>query len=73
MELQNDDLLNVSSPLKTSVKINYDMKSLIKSEFVFDKDPDLINAGLSDEEYLSLSRRRAESKLIKTKIIYKMN
>jgi hypothetical protein len=50
------------------------MRTLVKSEFIYDVDPDLtVEAGLSAEEYLALSRRRAESKLIKSKIIYKIN
>lgn len=50
------------------------MRTLVKSEFVYDVDPDLtVEAGLSAEEYLALSRRRAEAKLIKSKIIYKIN
>lgn len=55
------------------MNIQYDVKSLVKSEFVYDMEPELIDRGISDEEYLQLSRRRAESKLIKSKIIYKIN
>lgn len=73
MEMKNEDLLNISSPLRTSIKINYDMKSLVKSEFVYDMDPELVDKDLTDEEYLNITRRRAESKLIKMKIIYKLN
>ena len=60
--------------MKTEVNVRYDLRTLIKSEFVYDVDPDLsVEAGLSAEEYLALSRRRAEAKLIKSKIIYKVN
>jgi hypothetical protein len=47
------------------VKVNYDLKSLIKPQEVDDKP-------LNDEQFLNLQRKRAESKLIKTKIIYKL-
>jgi len=46
---------------------------LIKSEFVHEVDPELIDRELTDDEYLERARRRAESKLIKSKIIYKIN
>jgi hypothetical protein len=74
-ELQNQDLFDLSSAgLKTEVNVRYDMRTLVKSEFIHDIDPDLsVEAGLSAEEYLALSRRRAEAKLIKSKIIYKIN
>ena len=74
-EIQNQDLFDLSSAgLKTEVNVRYDMRTLVKSEFIHDIDPDLsVEAGLSAEEYLALSRRRAEAKLIKSKIIYKIN
>jgi hypothetical protein len=59
--------------LKQNISINYDMKSLVKSEFINDVEPELVDQDMNDEEYLRLARRRAESKLIKTKIIYKIN
>lgn len=74
-DLQNQDTLDLSTAgLKTEVSVKYDMRTLVKSEFVHDVDPDLTEeAGLSAEEYLALSRRRAEAKLIKSKLIYKIN
>ena len=74
-ELKNQDYLDISSAgLKTEVNVRYDMRTLVKSEFVNDVDPDLtVEAGLTSEEYLALSRLRAETKLIKSKIIYKIN
>jgi hypothetical protein len=71
--IKNEDLTNLSSMLKQSVTIDYDMKSLVKSEFVYDVEPELIDSEMSDVDYLRLARRRAEAKLIKTKIIYKIN
>jgi hypothetical protein len=41
--IKNEDLTNLSSMLKQSVTIDYDMKSLVKSEFVYDVEPDLID------------------------------
>ncbi len=71
--IKNEDLMNLSSSLKQSISISYDMKSLVKSENVFDMEPELIDSEISDSDYLRQARRRAESKLIKTKIIYKMS
>lgn len=71
--IKNEDLTNLSSSLKQNVSVQYDMKSLVKSEFVYDMEPELIDMELSDEEYLRIARRRAETKLIKSKIIYKIN
>ena len=58
--------------MRTNVRVTCDIKSLIKSEFVYDKEPELEDASLSGEQFLDIQRRRAETKLIKTKIIYKM-
>lgn len=71
-EIENEDLHDISHSLRTNVRIDYDLKSLIKSEFVFDIEPELIDDSVSNEQYLDISRRRAEAKLIKTKIIYKL-
>lgn len=71
--MKNEDLINLSSSLKQSINVNYDMKSLVKSEFVYDVEPELVDNELSDHEYMQIARRRAEAKLIKMKIIYKMN
>ena len=58
--MRNEDLINISSPLEQNIRVNYDMKSLVKSEQIFDIDPDLVDQGISDVEYLRLARRRAE-------------
>lgn len=42
----------MSHQLKSEVKINYDMKSLMKSEFVYDIDPELIDPEIPDALYL---------------------
>lgn len=72
-KLENEDTLSLSHQLESEVKIKYNLKSLMKSEFVNDIDPDVINADLTDAEYLHLARRRAETKFIKSKIIYKLD
>ncbi len=72
IEIKNEDLMDLSSSMPSNVNVTYDMKSLIKSEFVYDVDPDLENSGLTGEEFLELTRRRSETKLIKLKIIYKL-
>jgi hypothetical protein len=72
VELKNTDLLDLSSSMPSRVNVTYDLKSLIKSEFIYDLDPDLQNNGITADEFLEIHRRRAESKLIKTKIIYKL-
>jgi len=74
-EMQNQDFLDLSSAgLKTEVNVHYDMRTLVKSEFIYDIDPDLsAEVDLTAEEYLAISRRRAEAKFIKSKIIYKVN
>ena len=59
--------------MKSEVKVNYDLKSLMKSEFVYDVDPDLVDSELSNTQFLREQRKRAETKLIKNKIIYKLD
>jgi hypothetical protein len=48
------------------------MKTLVKSEFIYDVEPELLDEGLTDEQYLEQSRRRAEAKLIKMMLIHKL-
>lgn len=55
------------------MKVNYDLKSLMKSEFVYDVDPELVDSDLSNTQFLRQQRKRAETKLIKNKIIYKLD
>jgi hypothetical protein len=57
--------------MDTKINLEYNLKSLMKSEFVYDVDPDIQNPNMSDFAYLELQRKRAETKLIKSKIIYK--
>lgn len=70
---ENEDSISLMNQFDTTIDINYNIGSLIKSQHVYDVDPDIDNADLTDEAFLNLQRRRAESKLIKSKIILKMN
>ena len=73
-ENRNEDLLQLSNAgVKTHLEIKYDIRTLIKSENVHDIEPELVDKNVSDEEYLEQFRRRAEAKIIKSKIIYKLN
>ena len=73
-ENRNEDLLQLSNAgVQTHLDIKYDIRTLVKSESVNDIEPEVIDRSLSDEQYLELFRRRAEAKLIKSKIIYKLN
>ena len=71
--MENEDITSMSHQMESEVKIDYDLKSLMKSEFVYDIDPEVVDPEISDAWYLRQQRRRAETKLIKTKIIYKMD
>ncbi len=46
---ENEDFISLSHQLENEVKINYDIKSLMKSEFVYDIDPDLVDSSMDDE------------------------
>lgn len=72
-QIENEDIQSLSHQLKSEVKVNYDLKSLMKSEFVYDVDPDLVDSELSNTQFLREQRKRAETKLIKNKIIYKLD
>jgi len=68
---ENEDMVSLSHHLNSEVKIEYNLQSLMKSDHVYDVDPELIDSGISDERFLVQQRKRAEAKLIKAKIIYK--
>lgn len=70
---ENEDMVSLSHHLNSEVKIEYNLQSLMKSDHVYDVDPELIDSGISDERFLVQQRKRAEAKLIKAKIIYKQN
>ena len=39
--LENDDNLSLSHQMDIKINLEYNIKSLMKSEFVYDVDPDL--------------------------------
>jgi len=45
---ENEDFISLSHQLKSEVKIEYDLKSLMKSEKISDVDPELVNDEISD-------------------------
>lgn len=73
-ENQNHDLLQLSNAgVQTQLSVKYEIRTLVKSEQVYDVEPELVDKSVSDEDYLERYRRRAEAKLIKSKIIFKVN
>ena len=54
-DLKNEDLFDLSSAgLKSRVNVRYDMRSLVKSENIEDVEPELRDAGITDEQYLAI-------------------
>ena len=51
-EKENEDFGSLSHALEANVRVNYDLKTLIKSEFVYDIEPELIDKSINDDEYL---------------------
>jgi len=51
-QIENEDLQSLSHQLQSKVKVNYDLKSLMKSEFVYDVDPELVDSELSNMQFL---------------------
>ena len=45
---ENEDIMSLSHHLESEVKVDYNLKSLMKSNYVYDVDPDLINTELTD-------------------------
>ena len=70
---ENEDFLSLSHQLSSEVQIEYNLKSLMKSDYIYDVDPELINSEISDAVFLAQQRKRAETKLIKARIIYKQD
>lgn len=52
-EMENEDLLSLSHALRVNVKVSYDLKSLLKSDNIYDVEPDLIDVSLTNEQYLT--------------------
>ena len=70
---ESNDHLSLSHQLETEVKVGYNLPSLMKSEFLNDVDPELIDSDISDQQFLVQQRIRAETKLIKASILYKQH
>lgn len=69
-EKENEDIIQLSQSLKTFLKIDTDLKPL----GVLDQSySDKIRDGFNDEQFLHRERCVAESRLIKTRILYKLN
>lgn len=70
----NDDNFNLSAAHDSYAQINIDLKSLGVLDLAPTKElnPWDISASNSDEEFLARERCRAEARLIKAKIIYKV-
>ena len=68
-EKENEDVINLSQALKSHIKVNIDVQSL----GVLDQRTSVKqNSSISDEAFLAHERCLAESRLIKTKIAYKL-
>lgn len=68
-EKENEDVINLSQALKSTVKVNIDVQSL----GVLDQRTSVKqNESISDEAFLAHERCLAESRLIKTKLAYKL-
>jgi hypothetical protein len=50
---ENEDFTSLSHHLNSEVKIKYDLKSLMKSDTVYDVDPELNDADLTDAAFLA--------------------
>jgi|TARA_B110001450_G_C17203662_1_gene312487 hypothetical protein len=70
---ENEDILSLSHQFASEVKVDYDLKTLMRSETISEIDPEVDAAEVSDEMFLFNQRKRAETKLIKSKIIYKQD
>ena len=70
---ENEDFTSISHQFGSEVKVNYNLKSLMKSEYVYDIEPELINPEISDQAFLDQYRKRAETKMIKSRIIFKQH
>lgn len=72
-KVENDDPTALSHQIDSEIKVTYNLRSLMKSEMVYDIDPELNADDISDQAFLATYRKRAETKIIKAKIIYKQH
>ena len=70
-ERGKEDHINLSHSLRNSLKVSIDHETLKLSQ---DRSSTrLSDEGVSDDQFLDLQRRRAETLLIKSKIVYKLH
>ena len=70
-ERSKEDHFNLSKALDNSLKVSIDLDSI---KALKDKSlANTIDSDLTDAQFLDLERRRAETLLIKSRIIYKVN
>jgi hypothetical protein len=65
--------LNIGTHVIKRNVFNYDLETLLRDENNYNRDPELYSEDVADDYILAKKRREAESKLIKTKIIYKLH
>jgi hypothetical protein len=68
---ENEDSISLSHALTSRVKINANLKSLMQTQS--QGNFELLQEGISDEDFLNYKRRVAETTLIKSKIVYKLH
>jgi hypothetical protein len=57
---ENEDYFSLGHAIPKHTKIDVDVKSLLKTEFLFEKDPLLDDKSVSDQEFLYKHRLIAE-------------
>jgi hypothetical protein len=68
---ENEDSISLSHALTSRVKINANLQSLMQTQS--QGNFELLQEGISDEDFLNYKRRVAETTLIKSKIVYKLH
>lgn len=56
-DMENNDRLDFGAFNRTHVHVNYDLKSLFKSDFLHEVDPDVEDKTLNDQEFVYKQRR----------------
>lgn len=49
---ENEDILSLSHQFSSEVEVNYDLKTLMRSETISDIDPEVEAAEITDEMFL---------------------
>lgn len=53
-EMENEDFYSLSHALKANINVNYDLKTLVKSEFIHDIEPELVDQSITADQYLEI-------------------